>query len=183
MLPPGVRMSGCSCLLPERKEKSQFHITDQWRRLILVNTLETQRVKWQTASKLLSVRGVTCRGWKRDWTFSSKNLCFQSYKSIQSHHSLEWDTEQCDCLWARPRVLSLRCVMHEGEPPPSEFSTSVSHTQVEPDGGLKLLESLQDNFGWERLSESTHLWTDLSTWGSTETRSSIISHQKNRGKE
>lgn len=136
------------------------------------------RVKWQTASQLLSVCGVACCGWNRDWTSSSKNLCFQSLKS---HHSLEWDMEQYD--WARPRVLSLRCVIRAGEPPPSGFSTSVSHTLVEPDGGLKLLESLQDNFGWERISESTRLWTDLSTWGSTETRSSIISLKKCKRKE
>lgn len=115
---------------------------------------------------------------KEGWTFSSKNLCFQSHKS---QRSLERDMEQCD--WARPRVPSLRCVIRAGEPPPSGFSTSVSHTLVEPDGGLKLLESLQDNFGWERLSESTRLWTDLSTWGSTETRSSIISLRKYEGKE
>lgn len=113
-----------------------------------------------------------------DWTFSSKNLCFQSHKS---HRSLEWDMEQYD--WVRPRVPSLRCVICAGEPPPSGFSTSVSHTLVEPDGGLKLLESLQNNFGWERLSESTRLWTDLSTWGSSETRSSIISLKKYKRKE
>lgn len=94
----------------------------------------------------------------------------QSHRSKRVKYEIVWlSLGKVTChkaVWCRQASLSI-WVQHKCEPH--------SQTLVEPAKGLKLLETLQDNFGWERLSESSRLWTDFEhIWGPTETSSSII---------
>lgn len=94
----------------------------------------------------------------------------QSYQSKRVKYEIVWlSLGKVTChkaAWCRQASLSI-WVQRKCEPH--------SQTLVEPGKGLKLLETLQDNFGRERLSESSRLWTDFEhIWGPAETSSSII---------